>query len=583
MNQLELEEGNYLNALGQRINNAKHGEKGKLLKEASGFFNCSVHKVYNRLNELGLVKSRKTRSDKNTSKISKEECLKISGMLRASRRDSDKKLLPVSVAIDVLRANGDLRCDISDAHLGRMLKKHNVHPDQLNRPTPHTRQRSRHPNAVWEFDVSVCVLFYMKGSTGMNIMPKDEFYKNKPENIERIKKERVLRYLVTDHFSGTFYVEYFVTSGENSETLFHFLMNAFNKHHKEDPFYGVPFILKLDKGTANISHMIMNLLGLLGIEVITHEAGNPRAKGQVEKTHDIIECNFEGRLRFVKIDNVVQLNQHAHQWMRSFNSKKIHTRHKKPRYGLWQIIKKEELRFAPDREVCKRILQVKKPVMRPVNGDLSISFSIPGMGSLDYCVKDFELLNVGDKVTVWENPYTTPNVTIEFNNSEGEKKVYEVEPIERDAAGFDVNLPYIGEDFKSKPDTPADKQRKQLNLETYGVLTEKEVKDVRKKGAVAFDEKINPFADTKKDKPLQYMERKGHHMTVDAPHIETTVRLSWTTVGKRIVKQYGLKGAVMKSIGDGFKQRFPDGIPQDELPSYIQEVMSDRKASTKAG
>lgn len=583
MNQLELEEWNYFNELGQRINSAKHGTKSTLIKEASLFLNCSNDTIYKRLNELGLVKSRKSRSDKNNSKISKEECLKISGMLRSSRRDTDKKLLPMSAAIDILKANGDLSSDVSDAHLGRMLKKYNVHPEQLNRPTPHTPQRSRHPNHVWEFDVSVCVLFYMKGNTGMNIMPKDEFYKNKPENIERIKKERVLRYLVTDHFSGSFYVEYFVTSGENSETLFHFLMNAFNKHHKEDPFYGVPFIIKLDKGTANMSHMIMNLLGLLGIQVITHEAGNPRAKGQVEKTHDIVECHFEGRLRFVKIDNVIQLNEHAHQWMRSFNSKKIHTRHKKPRYGLWQMIKQDQLRIAPDREVCKRILQVKKPVMRPVNGDLTISFAIPGMGSLDYCVKDFELLNVGDKVIVWENPYSTPNVTIEFNNSEGKKNVYEVAPIERDVAGFDVHSPYIAEDYKAKPDTPADTQRKQSNFETYGVLTEKEVKDVRKKGAVAFGGQINPFADTKKDKPVQYMDRKGHHVTFDAPHIKTTTRLSWTAVGKRIVKQFGLKSAVMKSIGDDFKQRFPDGIPKDELPNYMQEVMSERKASIKAG
>lgn len=574
MNQLELEQYNYLNELGQRLQMAKHGAKGALIDEAKQFLHCSKDKVYEHLNSLDLIPTRKKRSDKNTSKISPEECQLIGNILMNSRRDTGKKLLPVAVVTDILKENGKLSCDISAAHAGRMMKKHNVHPEQMGRATPHTLQRSLHPNHVWEFDVSVCVLFYLKGSTGLNIMPEDEFYKNKPANFEKISKERVLRYLVTDHYSGTLYVEYFVTSGENSETLFVFLMNAFSRHHKEDPFHGVPWILKLDKGTANMSHMIMHLLKLMHIKVIAHQAGNPRAKGQVEKTHDIVERHLEGRLSMQKINNVLELNAFAHNWMRVFNSKQVHSRHKRTRYGVWQTIKAEQLRIAPDREVCKRILQVTKPIVRPVNGDLCVSFTIKGLGTLSYSLKKIEHLNVGDEVTVSENPYLSPSVTVEVIDIDGEIKSYEIAPIDKDAVGFNVNAPVIGEEYKSLPDTPADKQRKAMNQQAYGVRAEADVKKARKKRRVAFDGEIDAFADVKNAFTPDYMQRKGHHMSVDAPHIET-VRIAWAKAGKRIKRELDLDSQAMKVIGDIFKAKYPEGIQEHELANFIEEVSNE--------
>lgn len=578
MNQLELEHYNYLNDLKRRLHEVNHGNKGTLVKEAAHFMGCSEDTVYRKLNQLGK-KPRKTRSDKNVSKISKEECHLIANVMMQSKRDSGKKLLPVEVVVDILKAEGKLRKSISAAHAGRMMKRYKVHPEQLNRPSPHMPQRSLFPNHVWEFDVSICVLYYLKGSTGLNVMPADEFYKNKPANLAKIANERVLRYVVTDHRSSAFYLEYFVTSGENAETLFHFLMNAFAKHHPEDPFHGVPWILKLDKGTANMSHMIMHLLELMNIEVIPHTPGNPRAKGQVEKTHDIIECHFEGRLFMMRIRDVQELNEQAHLWMRVFNSTKKHTRHKHSRYGLWQTIKADQLRIAPDREVCERILQVKKPIVCPVKGNLVISFAINGLGTLDYSVADIKHLDVGDEVTVWENPYSSPNLIIETLTSEGEIKTYEVTPMEKDDAGFYANSPIIGEKYKSFPQSQADKNRTAMNREAYGVGNEQDVKKARKQRKVAFNGEIDPLADIKAAQVPIFIDRKGHHMSVQAPHIDLEATVNWTRFGLKIKAVYGLSCDEIQAIKKQFNKDYPEGIPESQIKPYMQEIMNEEKTT----
>lgn len=60
----------------------------------------------------------------------------------------------------------------------------------------------------------MCVLYYLDRG-GLAVMDKKEFYKNKPQNVKRIANERVLRYLVTDHYSGAFYLHYFLAAGED--------------------------------------------------------------------------------------------------------------------------------------------------------------------------------------------------------------------------------------------------------------------------------------------------------------------------------------------------------------------------------
>ncbi len=260
MNALELEKQEYLNRLGQRWSTAKHGNKNTLIAEGCNYFGCKKDALYRWLKELGFDNGRKRRADNNKSNISKESVLFVANFMHISTRDSGKRLASTKRCIEVAVNNGKLEKTVSASHMLRLMKQYGVHPDQINQAEPYRPKKSLHPNHVWEFDVSLCVLYYMNGKTKLKHMPKDEFYKNKPENFEKIKHDRVLRYVITDHCSSAFYVQYFIAPGENSASLFEFLMAAFSKRAKADPFHGIPFNLVWDAGTANQSHMIKHLL-----------------------------------------------------------------------------------------------------------------------------------------------------------------------------------------------------------------------------------------------------------------------------------------------------------------------------------
>ena len=236
MNQFEYEQNEYLKRLGQRLSTAGHGNKGALVVEGCNHFGCSKDVLYRWLKELGFDSGRKARADRRKSKISKESVLFVANLLHISKRDSGKRLAPLKACIEVAQNNGKLDHSVSEAHMFRLMKQYGVHPDQIDQAEPYRQKRSLHPNHVWEFDVSLCVLYYMNGKTKLKHMPKEEFYKNKPENFEKIKQDRVLRYVITDHFSGTFYVQYFIAPGENSATLFNFLMAAFTKRPRQSLF-----------------------------------------------------------------------------------------------------------------------------------------------------------------------------------------------------------------------------------------------------------------------------------------------------------------------------------------------------------
>ena len=279
----------YLRQLADRLASAKHGKKTPIIKDAAQFLSCSNQQVYRMLDEAGLKpksSKRKPRADKGNSQITQAQAELIAGMILVATRANGKQILSVKDATDMLKAQGKLP-DVSTSTILRALHAYHCHPEQLKTPTAHVMQRSLFPNHVWQIDASVCVLFYLpKG--GLAVMEQKEFYKNKPANIKKIEKERVIRYVITDHYSANIYVEY-VMGAESSENLTQVFLNAIQRRDANDPLHGVPHILVMDKGSANLSGLFLNLLERLQVEHIEHAAGNSRAKGQVEKHNDLVE------------------------------------------------------------------------------------------------------------------------------------------------------------------------------------------------------------------------------------------------------------------------------------------------------
>jgi hypothetical protein len=572
MRAFTIDEQRYLDELASQLNQVSQGKKGELISRAAAFLQCSNDRIYRGLKEVGWTSGRRRRNNKGQSCVSHDEAQAVSNIIVESARANGKRLLSTETAIEIAVENGVIDSNASSSTYLRVMKENGCHPDQLTKPTPHSEIRSLHPNHVWQFDVSVCVLYYLdKG--GMSVMDEKKFYKNKPENVARISNKRVLRYLVTDHNTGSFYVQYYQGSGENQEILFDFLMESFTKReHPQDPFHGVPFLMVWDAGSANQSYLIKNLLDRLTVKHWAHTPGQPRSKGQVEKTHDLIERDFEGRLFMMNIQNIDELNQKAHIWMRKKNGKDIHTRTKTTRYGLWQTIKQEQLRICPPREICEQLLRTK-PEPRQVKGNLVVSYAVKGYEAQTYSVEHVPGIRVGETVDVCVNPYQAPNIFVITEDSEGNEILHECTPIERDAAGFPVDAPVFGESYQSKPDTNTDTQRKQMAKEAYEVETLEEVDKARAKHSPAFGGKVDPISYLEDQTVADYMKRRGTELELPQSISTELKPLSHIEALKWL--RLKLERAVTKTESQRIREQYPDGIPEEHLEVLLSELSGE--------
>lgn len=560
----------YLREVAQRLDSAQRGQRGVIVGQAANLLGCSTHAIYAGLEAIGWKSGRKGRSDKGATTVAEKEARIVANLMVTSLRQKAKRMMSMQDAIEIARANGHVDSKASPNTFARVMRDNGFHPDQLIRPEPHIQMRSLYPNHVWQFDVSICVLYYMPNG-GLTIMEKTRFYKNKPANEDRIKKDRVLRYLVTDHFSGAFYVEYFQTPGENQETLFNFLVNAFSaRGHKHDPFHGVPFQLIWDKGSANESHMIRHFLDNLQVHHETHRAHNPRAKGQVERTHEIVERAFESRLSTMRITSTEELNRCAHIWMRYYNGTRAHSRTNHPRYQLWQTIREDQLRICPPVELCRSLLS-SEPEERTVKGDLTINYTVKGYASAVYSVEHIPDIRVGDKVNVAVNPYQAPAIFVIDYGEDGQEVRFECDPINMDIAGFRLDAPVYGDGYARPRDTKTDTHRKAMRKEAYNAQTQLEAEKARAQRKPAFGGRVDPISYLSAQPQADYMRRKG--TAIDLPNnapIEAPALLPLIQVLKRIRHQIQRPLTTKENLA--IRNRYPDGLEEEQLRGLISEL-----------
>lgn len=571
MNALELERAQYLKHLMAELDSAGRGDKGSIIKRATEYLCISKNKLYQELAALGWTSGRKKRSDSGELAITRTEAELLANLMRQSERDSGKPLLIIRDAINVALANGQLSQDISESTVSRAFKRFRIHPTQLNTIETTTSQRSLHPNHAWQFDVSICVLYYLKGGKGLQVMSEDEFYKNKPKNLESIAKQRVLRYLATDHYSGAFFLRYYEAPGENVETITKFLFEAFCERNTGELMYGVPQILIWDAGSANIAHQTRHMLDMLEVKHIAHTPGRPWAKGQVESTHNIVERRFEGRLAFTTINSIEELNQCAMKWSIGFQSLNAHTRHKNSRFGLWQTIRTEQLRLIKDVELVKSMMQQTKPEVRKVRpNELSISFAPKGYASLDYSLAHIPHIIAGDEVKVFVNPYKTPAIRVMSVDDMGQEHTHEALPIERDAAGFNLQAPIIGEQHKAIRETQTDISRKRLDTAAWGTDNPREIKKIRKGRVPAFNGDINPMADIEQQSVPLFMPRRGTEMSVEGQPL-TEQKMTIIGASNRFKKAFNPHKNELSAFKKSLKAQYPEGISETELNLFIEQ------------
>jgi len=601
-----------LRTAAQRMHATPHGGRRAIAIEAAERTGLSIATVYRRLTALlprtstvsasGEIRAgRKQRSDAGSSALTADEARIISTYLSETVRGTEKQLAALQNAVTELRTNGLINAGrvnpdtgefipMSVSAINRALKVHRFHPDQLRQPAPKVELASEHPNHAWQIDPSLCVLYYLKREAGLRVMPANEFYDGKPKNLARIANERVWRYVHVDHATGAFYVEY-VLGAESGQNLCDTFIAAMQPRGAHDPFHGVPRMVMVDPGSANTGAMFNNLCDALGVAVWINQPGQPWAKGSVEKHNDIIEREFEHRLRFHRVGSLAELNAAAWRWMRGFNARAIHTRTQTTRYAAWMTIKPDQLRIAPEAAVCRR-LAVAAPEERTVNVFLRVSYR-----GAQYDVSSVPGVIVGQKLRLtrcaWSDDDSAHVLGVD---ADGRRTHYVVPRLARGAYGFTEGSVTIG-DYRAHAATPADVNRAAVERTAMSAATDAEAAERRKAKALPFDGQLDPYRGLEAMPEVAHLPRAGTPISVDAPVIvdgpttdvaamlsrqRDTVYLTTIEAALRLRAIVGSAGGTWSpDYLPRIETRFAGRVPEDQL-SDIAAWLAERPTNVRA-
>lgn len=549
---------------------APRGGKQAIYAAACAELGMSTATLHRHLGKITVKPERKKRSDAGDVSLTRDEAVAISAALMTSHRKSNKRLMSIGQAVDVMRANGEVRAErtdpvtgelvpLSDSAIARALRHYNLHPDQLNRPTPAVELKSLHPNHVWQVDASLCVLYYLNARTesesGLQVMERDKFYKNKPVNLKRIEADRVWSYEITDHNSSAIYLQY-VMGAESGTNLADCFINAIQKREC-DPFHGVPFVLMMDMGSANTSGLFANLARRLQVKTIAHAPGNARATGQVEKTRDLIERSFESGLRLRPVRDLAELNAQAQRWARWFNATKVHSRHGKTRYDAWMAITAEQLRVAPPVEICQALL-TESPETRKVTDFLTVSYK-----GREFDVRGVPNVMVGEKLHITLNPWVLEAAMVVDTDAEGNEVLHSIPLVVRDEAGFRSDANVIGEDWKRPADTQLEANRKEVDRFAYDAKSDAEVEAKRKAKAVPFGGRIDPGKVIDQAPERTFLPRRGTDLQTTVSTQKAPARVLNTFEAAAELVRMGV--TMTRETSAQVRAWYPDGIPEDEL------------------
>lgn len=563
----------YLSELARRLDAADHGRRGVIMADAEEFLGWSPATIYRQIKAAcGWSSGRKARSDKGSTSVGTEALQMLGAMQRESLRDNGKQTLFTTTARSILEQNG-IHLGVSNGHLNRLIAARSLNIASQRQVDPVQSLRAPHPNYLHEVDPSLCLVYYLKGR--QHIMREREFYKNKLENFAKVKL-KVWRYVLYDRASGALVVWYCEAAGENQHSLFDFLMFAWGKTEGR-LFQGVPKFLLWDKGSANTSSAIKNLLRRLEVEPLEHEAGNARAKGGVEVGNNIVETQFESRLRFEPVNDIVELNAAGSAWAEAYNANLIphqDTRLRRAglaepvaRYDLWQLIRAEQLRLLPPVEVC-RALMTSREVERKVNPDMTIQFKHPQAdASAFYSLRGLDGITVGSTVAVSALVYGDCAVQIEAPRFDGEMLTYRVEPNrDYDVYGQRLDAAVPGMEYKSQPETAIEHAAKVMDELAYPDL---DAKAARAKSVTPFGGQLDSHRHLQKVEHPTYLQRQGseietpEHLRAEAP------KLSAMQAMLRIADAIGRNLTAEENTW--LRSTFKEGVPEDRVAALIEQ------------
>jgi hypothetical protein len=544
------------------------GERKAIIAEMCRTFAFSEKKAYAVLHKSGWESGRKRRKDAGSTGVPEELLTTIGAMGRASIRKNGKITAPVNVLRSIVENRG-VTVPVGNSRLRALLRERHLSARDAKIPAPHQNMRTEYPNQVHQADPSVSLLYYAPRG-GQKIIGDGEHYKNK-DFFKNGEKKKCLRYVLTDHYSGSICARYYEADGETASNMYDFLLYAWGrKEINTYVFHGIPELLIWDCGTANIAKATTNALKAFGVKTIPHLPGNPRGKGQVEGGNRIVETHFECRLRFEPVKTVAELNDAVERWCAAFNANLIKGEDNRlgrngkkigVRSTLWQRIPAEKLRELPDEETCRQVF-ASSVQTRKVAGDLTVGIVHPRAGrSLRYSVRDLPGILVGMQLTLQPLLVTEEFLCIASYENGGEEVSFELEPVVYDEAGFDINSPVFGQEYKRPRDT---------KRETAGKVLEKPGLAAVMGPAHSFIKPENPFMRNSEGTPVEVAETVHTHEII----------ISAVKAAQRVRAQCG---EVPEGFINTLRERYPEGVPTRVIDDFIKARTPGAETPVNAG
>lgn len=547
---------------------AKTG-KSAVAKVQAGLLGISTPTLYRHLKKRGLYQcDRKRRGDRGAVRvdgIDEALMLKVAALMFTSKRNQGRIIMPADVAIEMAEANGMIpKGSLHPSTLNRHLRRLEADKRSLLADESNTSVRSLHPNHYHQLDYSVCTQWYLdKKGMGERDMVT-QVYKNKPDNVAEVYekgKPKLIRAVLTDHFTGLIYIRYYYIPGESARMAIDFLSHAWRKKDDGNPFHGVPLLLGLDKTGAHRDTGFLAFLDALGVVPETHAAGNSKASGQVECAQRIVETRIESKLRISPVSSVDELNELAALECRKLNATLRHSRHHQTRAGLWQTIKAEHLRTIQVDHDALLSLANKESRKVKVHGDYSIKFD----GDV-YRVFDIPGISPRMKLEARRNVFDIGMIQVRIHPDEPWIAIRKEERMSDLDGGWGINDTVVGEEYSKAPDTRAMQHEKAMTRAAYGVDTDREAENARKRREKPFAG-VDAFKAAKEFQHPSYMQRPGTDLDIPSAAVPEMKPMSLFKAAQLIAKRLGraLSGSEYATLNGAY----PDGMTDDQINAWI--------------
>ncbi len=552
-------------------------ERGEIARHFAERLGISVPTLYRWLKKEGLYKTgRKRREDAGRIRldgITEDDIKRVAALMFTSHRMTGRIVMPADVAIEIAEANGLIpRGVLKPSTLNRHLRRMQADKRALLAQEPHVNLKSSHPNHTHQLDYSVGIQWYLdRKGLGERDMVRGA-YKNKPDQladaVER-GKPKLIRAVLTDHFSGTIYLRYYYEPGESARMAIDFLAHAWRRKDNGNPFHGVPKILMVDKAGAHRDQGFLEFCDALGVRIEDHRAGKANANGQVEATQRIIETRIESKLRVSPARTIEELNELAELECIKLNSERILERTGMTRFGLWQTIRKEDLREI--RATHRQLLDLanRKSRKTPVRGDYSIRFE----------GKQYRLYDVVPgvhtrmKVEVRRNVFADDVVQVRVSPDEPWIEVRAVERLPGIQGGFAADAIPIGEEWAQAPHTDAMRHAREFTRMAYGADSDREAENARKRRDKPFAG-VDAFKAAKEYTPPAYMNRPGTELPIAAAPAEAAP-IPITKALIRIAQRLGRPLATEEN--QKIRTEYANGMTEAEIEAWVnRRVTKDR-------